>query len=111
MRKVLFVLSLFILSGCGAFAGKESPLIQVGELREVEGCQFLKSFIGPESYGMYGTPYIGNFKNEALEKAEKLGATHTLWATDDAGIKSRGVLKAYKCPPEYNIVKPEAEEQ
>jgi hypothetical protein len=111
MKKVLLVLSLFILSGCGMFAGKESPLIQVGDLRDVEGCQYLKSFKGPESYRMYGTPYIGNFKNEAMEKAEKMGATHTLWTSEDTSISSRGVLKAYKCPPEYNVVKPDTQEE
>ena len=111
MRKVLFVLSLFMLSGCGMFAGKQSPLIQVGDAMDVKDCQLLESFSGPTSYRMWGTPYLGNFTNEAMAKAEKIGATHTLLTAEESSIGSTAVLKAYKCPPDHDAVKQDTEEE
>jgi hypothetical protein len=111
MRKVLLVVLLFLLSGCSGVVGKQSTLIQVGEARDVKDCQLLESFMGPTSYRMWGTPYIGNFKNEAMEKAEKMGATHTFFTTEDSSIGSIAVLKAYKCPPDHDMVKQNTEEE
>lgn len=111
MRKVLFVVSLLLLSGCAGVVGKPRPLIQVGDARDVKDCRLLESFTGPTSYRMWGTPYIGNFINEAMEKAEKMGATHTLLTTEDSSLGSTTVLKAYKCPPDHDTVKQNTEEE
>ena len=110
MRKVLFVASLFILSGCSAFTVKQSPLIQVGSSADVKDCKLLESFRGPTSYRMWGTPYLGNFANEAMAKAEKIGATHTRLTEESSSIGSIAVLRAYKCPPDHNSVKEKSEE-
>jgi hypothetical protein len=111
MRKVLFVVSLLLLSGCAGVLGKPTPVVEVGEGEMVKDCQLLGSIRGPESFRMWGTPYIGNFKNEAREKAEKMGATHIQWTTDDSYISSIAVVKAYKCPPGHDAVKQNAEEE
>ena len=65
MKKVLFGVSLLLLSGCAGVFGKPTPIIQVTDGELVKECQFLGSIRGPESNRMGGTPYLGNFKNEA----------------------------------------------
>lgn len=103
MKKVLFVVSLLLLSGCAGVVGEPSPVIEVGDAYMVKGCQFLGSIEGPSSYRMWGTPYMGNFKNEALAKAEKMGATHVRFTTVDSDLGSTAIVKAYKCPANYDL--------
>lgn len=78
----------------------KSPLMEVGNPDQVRDCELVGTFTGPVSDRMWGTPYLGNFKNEAMEKAVKNGATHILWRTNIDGIEFRPVLKAYRCPPD-----------
>ena len=111
MRKVLFVVSLLLLSGCAGVTGKPSPLIQVGAASDVKGCKLLESFSGPTSYRMWGTPYTGDFTKEAMQKAEKIGATHTLSTTEDSSLGFTAVLKAYKCPPDHDAAMQDTEEE
>ena len=106
MKKILFFVSVLLLSGCAG-----SPLIQVGDARDVKDCQLLKTFSGPTSYRMWGTPYTGNFTSEAMEKAEKMGATHTHLTTEDSSIGSTIVLNAYKCPPDHDAMRQNREEE
>jgi hypothetical protein len=108
---ILFVVSLLLLSGCAGIVGNPSPLIQVGDARDVKDCQLLESFSGPSSYRMWGTPYLGNFTKEAMEKAEKLGATHTLSTMEDSSLGATAVLKAYKCPPDHDAAMQNTEEE
>jgi len=99
MKKVLLAVSLLILGGCAGFAGRQSSIIEVGAREQVEGCQLLESFQGPSGYRMWGNPVvIGNFKNEAIQKAEKMGATHILWRTEKTDLGESTFVDAYKCP-------------
>ncbi len=99
MKKSLVVVSLLLLVGCGGFSGKQSTIVEADVPYQVKDCQFLKSFKGPSGYRMWGTPMIiGNFKNEAIQKAEKIGATHILWRNESAGLGETAFVDAYKCP-------------
>ncbi len=99
MKKLWLIVSILLLSGCAGVFGEKSALIEVGNPDQLQDCRFLKSFAGPASDRMWGTPYIGDFKNKAIEEAEKIGATHFLWRSVSDGIEFIPVLKAYKCPP------------
>ncbi len=99
MNKFWLILTILLLSGCADVPSKKSPLIEVGSPELLTDCTLLKTFTGPESGRFWDTPYLGNFKNEAMEKAEKIGATHILTRPVIDGIESKPVVRAYKCPP------------
>lgn len=98
MKKTLLVFSILFLAGCGGFTGRQSTIVEVSDQEQVKGCQFLESFQGPTGYRMWGPPMvIGNFKSEAIQKAEMLGATHILWRNK--------ILWGYNIPPWSNRVR------
>jgi len=105
MRKMLLAVPLFLLAGCAGVFGKPSPVVEVGEMDMVSDCQFLKSFQRPAGDWMWGTPYIGCFKNEAIEKSAKIGATHILTRYEIDGVSSILVVNAYKCPPDHDALR------
>jgi hypothetical protein len=110
MKKALLVIAFLIMAGCGGFTGRQSTIIEVSEREEVKSCLFLKSFQGPSSYRFWGPPtVIGNFKNEAIQKAETIGATHILWRTVNTGLCETAFIDAYKCPPS-DVTKSDEEE-
>jgi hypothetical protein len=98
MKKLWLIVPILLLTGCAGFPCKKSPLIEVGNPDQLQDCRLLKTFSGPASDRMWGTPYIGDFKNKAMKKAEEMGATHVLWRAESDGIEFVPVLKAYKCP-------------
>ncbi len=111
MRKALLAVTLLCLAGCAGFTAKESPIIEVGERDQVEGCQLLKTFREPAGKWMWGTPYIGNFKNEVIKKAEQMGATHILTRYEIDGIDSTCIVNVYKCPPDHEIFQKKEEDE
>ena len=111
MRKLCLAIPVLLLAGCAGMPYKESQIIEAGSAKDVQDCQLLKTFAGPGGYRMWGTPYLGNFKNEVLEKAKKMGATHILWRTRDRGIAYINVINVYRCPPVLNKVKEEEREE
>jgi hypothetical protein len=110
MKETLLFFSFLLLAGCGGFSGRQSTIIEASAPEEVKGCQFLESFQGPSGYRMWGPPMvIGNFKNEAIQKAERIGATHILWrnkilwnnppeSNKVKGLRETAFVDAYKCP-------------
>ncbi|HET6419746.1 MAG TPA: hypothetical protein VFG19_06310 [Geobacteraceae bacterium] len=63
----------------------------------------MKTFIGSAGQFLYGNPYMGNFKDKAMEEAEEMGATHIMYRAelDGGGIGYSNVVYAYKCPEEH----------
>ena len=112
MAKFLLIVSLFVVAGCSWVPCRKSPIVEVGSSLEVRDCQLLKSFYGPGGYRMWGTPYMGNFKNEVFEQAEKMGATHALTRTEiqESEIGATTVVNVYKCPPEHEQLKNEEDD-
>ncbi len=99
MGKLWLILPLLFLCGCAGMPCKKSPLIEVGDPEQVEGCQLLKTFVGQAGDFIFGTPYIGNYKDKAMEEAEQMGATHVLYRAEiiGNGIGYTNVIYAYKC--------------
>jgi len=111
MRKLWLAIPLFLLAGCAGAHFKESQIIEADSVEEIQVCQLLKTFTGPGGYRMWGTPYLGNFKNEVLEKAKIMGATHILSRTGDMGIAYINVINVYRCPPVLDKAKEEEREE
>ncbi len=111
MARLLLIVSLFVAAGCSGLPCRKSPIVEVGSPLEVQDCQLLKSFYGPGGYRMWGTPYMGNFKNEVFEQAEKMGATHALTRTEirEDELGATTVVNVYKCAPGHEAVKDEEE--
>jgi hypothetical protein len=109
MKKLWLIIPILLLSGCAGMPCKKSPLVEVGNADQLKDCQLLKTYIGPASDRMWGTPYIGNFKNKAMENAEKMGATHILWRSESDGIEFKPVLKAFKCPVNVDVFRNQEE--
>jgi hypothetical protein len=105
MRKLLLAASLFVLAGCASWFEQEpGALVEVGELDMVKGCELIATYEIPTGYRLGGTPYLGGAKAEAIDKAEKQGATHVLWREEpkEQGVGSIGYLSAYVCPPDHD---------
>ncbi|HET6420710.1 MAG TPA: hypothetical protein VFG19_11170 [Geobacteraceae bacterium] len=99
MKNALLVVSLLLLAGCGGFSGKQSTIVEVSDKEEVTDCKFLQSFAGPSGYRMWGNPaVIGDFKKEAIQKAEKIGATHIIWRDEPTNLGETSFVDAYQCP-------------
>jgi len=109
MAKLWLILTIFILYGC---AGNPGRLVEVGNKEQLKDCHLLKTFTEPGGYFVFGPPIMGNFKNEAIEKAEKMGATHILFRSElnGNGVEETNVIYAYKCPPGYNVFQNKEEE-
>lgn len=87
-----------LLAGCASVSGGPTPVFEVSDPELMKDCQLVGSVKGPISKRMWGTPYTGNFKNEALKKAEQLGATHILNRVESDHLDFRDVVEMYKCP-------------
>lgn len=113
MGKLWLIISMLFLCGCAGFPCKECPIVaEVDSAEELHGCSLLKTFSYPGGDFIFGTPYMGDFKNEAIERAGKIGATHILYRPelDGNGIAYTNVVYAYKCPPGYEILRDTEEE-
>ncbi len=113
MGKLWLILSFLLLYGCAGMPCKKSPLLEVGYPEQMRDCQLLKTFVSQGGGFIVGTPYIGNFKNNAMEQAERMGATHILYKAelDGGGIGYSNVVYAYKCPEGYETSLKEDEER
>jgi len=113
MKKIALVVSLALLPACGLFSGTKKGIIEVGERSQLAGCRLLETYTWPAGDFVFGAPYMGNSKNEAVSRAEKAGATHFLYRTElkGEGIEASGVVYAFLCPPGYVITEGLDQEQ
>ena len=67
MGKLWLIISMLFLCGCAGFPCKECPIVaEVDSAEELHGCSLLKTFSYPGGDFIFGTPYMGDFKNEAI---------------------------------------------
>jgi hypothetical protein len=75
MKKVLIVLSLFVVAGC-ATAKNAPPLVETNH-DTVRNCREVAKFRSEAGKKYWGPPpVLGNFKYESAVKAKAMGATH-----------------------------------
>lgn len=88
-------------TGCASAPSNQAAQITEADETMVAGCEFLGSVYGKTVYGgMANDLAVNNAKNNALEKAVKLGATHIVYTELSGGNVNRTghvTARAYRC--------------
>lgn len=109
---ILVIILQFLFAGCS----NHKPLVSntVAEEKEVEdkrvivkpatdeqvkSCEYLDDIIGTSSYyGVFATKGIKNSKEEVINKAADIGATHIVWKSNSLTYGSTSITgMAYRC--------------
>jgi len=100
MKKLLVSLSILIFSGCAtSLTDQAQRILQVTD-NEVKNCKMLGEVHGASSYGGLMMQEAGKqyAKNEALNQASNMQATHVVWTNAEGGFMGGKALgRAYKC--------------
>lgn len=90
------------LAGCAAPSSHvaSSSSVKPATDDQVRSCTYLDDIVGTSAwYGAFASQGSENARQEALIRAEKIGATHIVWASPTALYGSTSVSgKAYRCP-------------
>jgi len=87
-----------ILSGCATTLSPAGRQVQVADTDMVSECAFLGNVQGSSGWGsLAASTGMQNARNEAREKAAKMGATHIVWANVEGGYSPSAFGKAYRC--------------
>jgi len=92
-------LLVMLASGCATSLSDKAALIKDADDKMVQNCKFLGNVEGTSGlWGASASIGVANAKNEAIEKASKLGATHVYWIEAGAGfLHSSASGRAYDC--------------
>jgi hypothetical protein len=92
---VLFVMSL---SGCATTPSVEAAKVADADESSVVDCRFVGEVQGSSGWGnLAASTGMENAKNEAREKAAKLGATNIVWQSVSGGYSPYATGRAYAC--------------
>lgn len=87
-----------LLSGCATGLSAAGGKVKEAEPKTVEGCRYLGEVHGSSGWGnLAASTGIQNAKNEAIESAAALGATHVLWTNIAGGFSPYVSGRAYVC--------------
>lgn len=88
------LLTAFLL----CFSGSAFAQPHVAKEADVQGCQYLNEIEGVSGYGKNAN-WQALAKYSALNRAEKLAATHVVWTRLEpaGGFNGVAVAKAYRC--------------
>jgi hypothetical protein len=97
-----FIIGFFCISlaGCATtLSSAGSGVIQADE-KMVAACKFLGQVEGSSGFGNIASSVgMANARNEATEKAARLGATHILFVNVSGGYSPNAQGRAYDCRP------------
>jgi len=93
-RLALIFLVILLLASCIA-ASPAAKKIVVGEDYTVGSCTYLGTVHSYSGHG--GSLGLDNAKNDCLNKAAKLGATHLVWTEIKMGWGVSATGRAYRC--------------
>jgi hypothetical protein len=94
----LILLTSIIASGCATTLSHPAIKIQEADAKMVEGCTYVGDVHGSSGWGnLAASTGIQNAKNEAIEKAAALGATHIVWTNISGGYSPFVSGRAYIC--------------
>lgn len=104
MRTIVLTTAVILLLGSLPFMGcattksaMAAKVLQADE-RMVSNCKYLGDVTGTSGWGnLAASTGINNAKNEALEQAARLGATHVVWTQVFGGYCSFVNGRAYRC--------------
>ncbi|MFH0781955.1 MAG: hypothetical protein V2B20_08385, partial [Pseudomonadota bacterium] len=88
----------FILAGCATTKSAMAINVLEADEKVVTNCKYLGDVTGTSGWGnLAASTGVNNAKNEALEKAAKLGATHVVWTQISGGYSPFVNGRAYRC--------------
>lgn len=99
-RVVYFVLAAFVIfaSGCATTLSPAAAKIQPADHSMVAECNYLGNVSGSSGWGnLAASVGMRNAKNEALDKAAAMGATHVVWMNITGGYSPYAVGRVYRC--------------
>ena len=99
VNKIIFLIALVSLVGCSTTLSKKAQKVKLADINMVKGCQLLDTVDGSSSVGnLMSSTGAKNAKNEVIEKAARLGATHIVLTGSAGGYTPYASGNAYKCP-------------
>ena len=101
MSVVWVAVLVLVLSGCAAPRAhvSQSATVRPANAEQVAGCVYVDDLVGTSGwYGVFASQGAENARQEALLKAETLGATHVVWQSISVVYGSTSIgAKAYRC--------------
>lgn len=99
----IVVVALVATSGCATRMSASAAAVQGADEGQVAGCKFLGEVQGSSGWGnIAASKGMDNARNEAQEKAAKLGATHIVWMNISGGYSPFAIGRAYDCSGSYS---------
>jgi len=96
--KYLLVTALMMLPGCETTPSTEAAKVSDADEKAVVDCRFVGEVQGSSGWGnLAASTGMENAKNEAREKAAKLGATNVVWQSISGGYSPYASGRAYAC--------------
>ncbi len=94
----IIILALSTFVSCATTLSSTAIKIKEADIKIVESYKYLGEVHGSSGWGNVAASVgMQNAKNEALEKAAKLGATHVIWNNITGGYSPYVSGKAYYC--------------
>lgn len=100
LQRVLSCLASLVLigAGCATTLSPAAARIQPADQSTVAGCTFVGDVSGSSGWGnLAASQGMQNAKNEGLEQAAAMGATHVVWVNIVGGYSPYANGKSYKC--------------
>ena len=89
---------LFLLISCATKLSEQAAMIKDIDIMKTNDCTYVGDVDGTSGLGeLSASTGISNAKNEAREKAAKLGATHIAWKVVNGGYSPFVSGQAYQC--------------
>ncbi|WP_274882426.1 hypothetical protein [Vibrio harveyi] len=98
MNAAAVMVMAIVLGGCATKPSPQARMIQFSNEKSVEDCLYLGPVDGSSGVGgMMSSVGVNNARNDALEAAVKLGATHIVNKSASGGWGSTFLADAYRC--------------
>lgn len=92
------VLTVVTMTGCATTRSALALKVSEADEKIVANCKYLGDVTGTSGWGnLAASTGVSNARNEALEKAAKLGATHVVWNQISGGYSPFVNGRAYRC--------------
>lgn len=98
MKTALVLIATLAVSGCATTLSSAARSVKESDEKGVADCKFVGSVEGSSGFGNLAAKVgMQNAKNEAIEKAAKLSATHIVFGEVRGGFSPSAQGRAYHC--------------
>ena len=98
IKKILVMSVVTVLSACAYYPSPAANKVIEASEREVSQCRLLGQVYGDSGNLLFTSIGVQVAKDQAKDRAARLGATHILWTEENVRINPYFVGKAYRCP-------------